>query len=370
MRRVLVGVTAIVIVLCVAILLTEGLFSIVRWQKFDQGIVYKVYRMVVPDTRDSTTGSIQAVVTHDDIEALVPDMLAAGVGMGNVPFKSELVNDAVSINTRDADACLEHKPRLAKYTTYIRTGDYDRFDPPSLFYDRDAELPANILAFIDTYGSHLSEFTTNADGERLTLPPVVADRKILIVGDSVAVGSMIGDSQTIASQMQRRNSAAQYVNLGMNGAAAADAICQLRKAAERYKGQVARIVYVYGENDFEPGSSFGTPEEVIAWLKDYAAENGVADITIVFAPYIYNIIPHLTRFPGSRGAKHERFPDESRRLAELTREAGFDYVSIGDVAVEEAAQRGTDFAVFSLFVDHAHLSEYGTSKLVERLPVD
>ena len=191
-----------------------------------------------------------------------------------------------------------------------------------------------------------------------------------MAGDSVAVGTMIGDAQTIASQLQQRNPAAQYVNLGVNGATGADIVCQLEKAAARYAGQIARIIYVYCENDFEPNDTFSTPEEVIAWLKEFAAANGGAGVTIVYAPYIYNIVPQLTRFPGSRGATRESYPDEHRRLIELARDAGFDYVDIGNVAMEEARLRETDFAVFALFVDHLHLSEYGVSRLIEKLPVN
>ena len=44
------------------------------------------------------------------------------------------------------------KPSIRKYTTYIRSGDFDRFDPPSLFHDRDANLTPDLQGFIDTYG--------------------------------------------------------------------------------------------------------------------------------------------------------------------------------------------------------------------------
>ncbi len=57
MRRVLVGVTAISIMVVVAIVFVEGLFSIIQWQKFDQGIVYSAYRLVVPVESGPATAS-------------------------------------------------------------------------------------------------------------------------------------------------------------------------------------------------------------------------------------------------------------------------------------------------------------------------
>ena len=370
MSRKIFGALVYAVVLIVLVLAVEGAYSVVRWSRLDRSILYDAYRMVVPEPQAAATDGGLPIATREQIEALLPAMQAAGAGMGNVPYKDELVNDRAAINLVGEDGCLAPKPDVSKYTTYIRTADFDRFDPPSLFFDRDAELSPALREFVDTYGVHLSEFTTLPTTERLTLPVVESDRKILVAGDSVAVGSMIGDAQTIASQMQQRNAQAQYVNLGVNGASGADIICQLEKAAARYSGQIVRILYVYCENDFEPNGKFSTPEEVVAWLEEFATANGNVPVTIVYAPYIYNIIPHLTRFPGSRGATRETFPDERRRLIDLAAAAGFDFVDIGDVAAEEARLRQTDFAIFALFIDHLHLSEYGVSRLIERLPVN
>lgn len=370
MSRRIFGILAYAVALIVLVLAVEGAYSVARWSRLDRSILYDAYRMAVPAPQNAGAEDGLPVATRKQIEALLPAMQAAGAGMGNVPYKDELVNDRAAINLVGDDGCLAPKPDLSKFTTYIRTADFDRFDPPSLFFDRDAELSPELREFVETYGVHLNEFTTLPTTERLTLPAVESARKILVVGDSVAVGSMIGDAQTIASQLQQRNPQAQYVNLGVNGATGADIICQLEKAAARYAGQIARIIYVYCENDFEPNGKFSTPEEIVAWLQEFSKANGNVPVTIVYAPYIYNIVPQLTRFPGSRGATRETFPDERRRLVELAAAAGFDYVDIGDVAMEEARLRETDFAVFALFVDHLHLSEYGVARLIEKLPVN
>lgn len=370
MSRRIFGILAYAVALIVLVLAVEGAYSVARWSRLDRSILYDAYRMVVPAPQMAGTTDGLPVATREQIEALLPDMRAAGAGMGNVPYKDELVNDRAAINVVGEDGCLVQKPNLSKYTTYIRTADFDRFDPPSLFFDRDAALSPELQQFVDTYGVHLSEFTTLPTTERVTLPAVESGRKILVVGDSVAVGSMIGDAQTIASRLQQRNPQAQYINLGVNGATGADIICQLEKAAARYAGQIARIIYVYCENDFDPNGEFSTPEEIVAWLQEFAMANGNVPVTIVYAPYIYNIVPQLTRFPGSRGATREAYPDEHRRLIDLAAAAGFDYVDIGDLAIEEARLYETDFAIFALFVDHLHLSEYGVVRLIEKLPVD
>jgi hypothetical protein len=370
MRKMLVVAVAYLLLAIAGLLFVEGIYSIGRWQKADRSITYDAYlamnRLLGGKAPAPASAGALPVASRDQIEALIPQMLEAGIGMGNVPYK-ELVTDRAAINMKDAEGCLVPKPSIRKTTAYVRTGEYDRFDPPSMFFDRDAKLQPAIENFVATYGVGVANFTSNADSERTTLPEVRASRKILIAGDSVAVGAMIDDSETIASHLQRTTRDVTYVNLGVNGAEAKDIICRLRKASVRYHGAIDGLVYVYSENDFKPDEPFGRPREVIDWLKDFATREGVRDVTVVFAPYIYNIIPHLTRFNGSRGAQHGEYSVESDELKKQVLAAGFHYLSIAEMARQEALASGTDFAVFSLFVDHAHLSNRGTAVLVEKL---
>ena len=171
MRR-FVGILAYVVVLIVLVLAVEGAYSVARWSRLDRSIIYDAYRMLVPGPQVTETADGLPIATREQIEALLPAMREADVGMGNVPYKDELVTDRAAINLEGEDGCLAPKPDLRKFTTYIRTADFDRFDPPSLFYDRDVELPPELRDFIDTYGVHLSEFTSNGATERLTLPQV------------------------------------------------------------------------------------------------------------------------------------------------------------------------------------------------------
>jgi lysophospholipase L1-like esterase len=348
----------------------EGVVSVSRWKHSSPSLVYGIYAgLFLNPGRSAKGGPAQPSLheaTREEIEALIPDMIEAGVGMGNVPYR-ELVTGRAAINDTGPDGCRSPKPGISKIAAYIRSGDYDRFDPPSLFYDAAGEIGGNLQQFIDTYSVKKSKFNSNAAGERVTIPLVDAAKKILVAGDSVAAGSMIDDSETISSHLQRVNFAEQYVNLGVNGAAAEDIVCRLGKAALRYRGNIAGLVYVYCENDFDSSLPYGRPEEVISWLKEFSQREQIPEITVVFAPYIYNIVPHLTRFASTRGATHNRYAEEGARLKSEVEAANFHYISIADVAREEAQRRGTDFAVFSLFVDHVHLSDYGVSLLVEAL---
>jgi hypothetical protein len=365
MRRFLLALCGYSVFALVALLCVEGAYSIIRWKHADRSIVYDAYRKLsVAVTENPAT--VLPIASRDEIEYLIPDMIKEGVGMGNVPYK-ELVTGRAAINEIGPEGCRGPRANVHKIMTYIRSADYDLFDPPSMFFDKQAALGVRLSQFVEKYAMRKAEFTSNGANERITLPVINSPRKILVAGASVAAGSMIDDSETIPSQMQRRDATVQYVNLGVNGVATEDTICRLKSAAIRYKDQIAGLIYVYSENDFDPKEPFGKSEEVLAWLKEYAARENVTKVTIVFAPYIYNIIPNLTRFPGSRGAEHGVFLAETDVLKKEALEAGFNFVSIADIAMEEAKARHTDFAAFALFVDHAHLSDYGVSKLVEKL---
>ena len=365
MRKFLLALCGYAVFAVFALLFIEGVYSIARWKHADRSIVYDAYSMLRGTASGSRAMRLPAA-SRDEIESLIPDMIGLGVGMGNVPYK-ELVTGRAAINEVGPDGCRSPRANAHKITTYIRSGDYDLFDPPSMFFDKQANLGERLSRFVEKYAIKKSEFNSNNANERITLPVVSLPRKVIVAGDSVAAGSMIDDSETISSQLQRRDANSQYVNLGVNGAAAEDIVCRLKSAAVNYKGQIEGLVYVYSENDFDPEQPFGRPQEVVAWLKDYAANQKISKVTIVFAPYIYNIIPQLTRFPGSRGADHPEFLMEEDDLKKQALAAGFEYVNIGDIAIEEAKVRHTDFAAFALFVDHAHLSDYGVSKLVEKI---
>ena len=102
-------------------------------------------------------------------------------------------------------------------------------------------------------------------------------------------------------------------------------------------------------------------------MQDFAREQDLKKITVVYAPYFYNIIPQLTRFRGYRGQFFPHHSDERRRLAARVVEAGFHYIDFTEIAREENDRAGTLFAAFALFVDATHYSRYGTSRLVEHL---
>jgi lysophospholipase L1-like esterase len=382
MRQALPNILAVVALCVVTILIIEGINAVARWGHLDGSITYHAYKLidqVVPRNKRVAKDASQPqgppftrLLERREIDDLIPKLKAAAVGLGNSDY-SELISDPAAINTQEG-GCHVQKPNVRKTMTYLRSNLFNPLDPMTIFYDSDRNLDPEIRKLIDTYGLRLVAHTTNEQGERITVPAVASDRKVIIAGDSVANGEMIDDSETIASQLQALDPTRQYINLGISGAKAADIICALNKAAQSYKGQMEELIYVYCENDFKPPRRsprrYGTPEEVIAWLKDFVKAQGIAKVTVIYAPYIYNVVPQFTRFRDYRGDHARTHSRERAALTELVGEAGFRYIDISDVALAEADRAKTQFAALSVFSDHVHLSPYGIARLVERLRAD
>jgi hypothetical protein len=361
----------VLLVLAVAMpwLVAEGVYSVTRGAQAETSLAYALLsrwlwegKLREVDPHDPNTRVVQRL---GQIEELVPALRANGVGMGNSPFK-ELKTEEAGINTEEGD-CVMQKPNQHKTTSFLRSSLFNPFDQATYFYDRDRTLPPEVAGFFNRYGFRTVHFSTNVHGERITLPAVESPRKVIVAGDSVANGVMLDDSETIASQLQASDPARQYINLGVARASTADILCLLDRAAQLYSGSIERIVYVFCENDFAPGEPYGRPEELVAWLAEFQRKQGVKQVALVYVPYIYNVVPEVTRI---RGHSHFYFPtygDEKRRLLELANGAGFAVVDFFEIADREALPGGSQFAPLALYLDHTHLSPVGVKRLISSL---
>ncbi|MEE2982307.1 MAG: hypothetical protein VX929_03295 [Pseudomonadota bacterium] len=369
MIKALLGSIGAVVVCLIMLLIGEGANAILSWKQYDASFTYKIYRMIKTALRELPTlkggPAHTRLLSREHLEPLIPRLMALDAGLGNSPF-GELETPASAVNQRDGD-CLVQKLNLRKTMTYLRTNIFNPFDPPALFYDSDRTLGEEVEALVRDYGTRSVSFTTNSYGERTTLPHVASDRVVLIAGDSVANGTLVDDSETLSSQMQARDPSRRHVNLGVGNADPADIMCALKKAVSRYGSYIDALIYVYCENDFIPTQPYGDPDAVVDWLESFTETAGIDDVTVVYAPYIYNVVPQFTRFRGYHGEHAETFFAEQARLRQRVRQAGFRYLDIGDVALQEIARRKTQFAAFSLFIDHVHLSPYSIDQVADAL---
>jgi len=372
MKNVLFAVLATLLAVGTVLLAVEGVHSLTKGGEPHLSLSYDALRtlgLVGPPDRGAKAaeggGYAPYIADVAEIEALIEPLGAAGIVIGNSPFE-ELRTETSSINT-GTEGCIHPKSNLRKVGFYLRSPIFNPLNPMGVAYDADRQLDDRLTDFFDRYGTPPVTMSTNAQGERVTLPLLDRPRKVLVAGDSVAFGPMIDDTDTIASQLQVRDPQRQYVNLGVSGVDARDILCRLEAAAQRYGGQVDELIYVYCENDFDPALPYGTPAEVVDWLVRYAERESIGKVTVVFAPYIYMVAPEVTRFDGYVGGSYPHRERERETLRAAVAAAGFDWIDIGTLAREEQDRRRGQFGFFPLFVDQVHLSPEGVARVVEQL---
>lgn len=300
------------------------------------------------------------------LKAMVPALERDGVGLGNAPSVFQKHAQGMALN-EERDGCLRQRPNLDKVTGYLRAGLWDPLRPVTAFYDADAQLGPDVRDFLERYAVRRVRLRTDAHGERRTLPAVDAVDVVLVAGDSVAQGALLADAETLASQLQLRDRSRRYVNIGVAGAHAADVACNLDEALARHHPRVRELVYVYCENDLDPREPLGEPDGMVAWMRDRFAREPIDAVTVIYAPFIYNVVPDLTRFRGYRGWKQDSHAPQRERLAALAEEAGFRWVDAGALALSLAGREGARMAALAFFQDEVHWSPRGTALVAEAL---
>ena len=328
-----------IVSLLVTLLIAEGIHALVRGGHMDTSLSFKAFYLLtqrMPGLKPDQALDIYApVITRPEaFDKLLDAFEADGVALGNSQYE-QLRTDRAEINTI-TDSCKAQKPNLDKEMTYLRAGLYEPFSLVTAFYDYGEQLRPEVRAFIDRYGTRKIRHRTNDQGDRFTLPAVIAEEKVIVAGDSVANGAMLNDDETLASRLQKLDRSRQYVNIGVGGADADDIACALERIAKRYPGQIRELIYIYCENDFKDDKPMGQPVDVISGLQQYAKAQEIDKVTILYAPYIYNIVPYLTRFKGYRGGDFDSHKSERERLVQLTRNAGFDFVDMAELALQKS----------------------------------
>lgn len=355
----------VVLTIVLVVLAGEGLYALAHFKSAEPSAIYKIYSMLRPAKAPSLDPDWPEITNVDQIKPYLDAMRDNGVGLGNSPFHG-LQTGKASMR-REVDGCREMKPNLHETMSYLRSELFNNFNPINYFYDSSNKLPADLAQFLDKYTFRKVTLTTNEHGERLTLPSVQSNDKILVVGDSMGLSAMVNDDETLASQLQAQDPTHQYVNIGVGGADAKDIVCAIERAAKRYAGQIRGIIYPFCENDLSKSKPLGQPEELIPRLARIKEDNKIDSFTIIYMPYIFNAIPDVTRFPGHPDYSIGRHWDEKKRLLQLASKAGFKALDYTEITDAERKATGSQFAAFALFIDRLHLSRYGIQRLVERL---
>lgn len=360
MTRIAVGIVVTVVASLATWLLVEGVWSVAHGRKPVPSLAARAAELAAglgagDEAADEGDGP-PLLRSRAALDALLPELEHAHVVLGNSPYR-KLASEAARFTTGDAKAgTLRLKPDLDAETAFLRTTLFAPLDPLNYTVRRDEALPAGLGGFFARYAFAPRTLTTNAFGERTTRPPSDADTAVLVAGDSVAFGQMLGDDEHLASQLQTRVPGHRFVNLGIPGGSQLETLAALEEAAARTP-RIAALVYVHFDNDFVLGQ---TPESVVDRLAAFAKAHGLPRVVFVAHHYLYLSMPEIFR---TDAASFEAERARARELLARATAAGFTVIDTRPLIEAAQDEAGSLLAGAALYLDHAHLSREGTRRL-------
>lgn len=360
MSRIAAGLLAIAAVLATW-LLVEGALSVVHGRRPVPSLALRAMDLVATLSSDGSAadaggGEPPLLERRSALDALLPELEQAHVVLGNSPYRKLASADA-RFTTGDAETgTLRLKPDLDAETAFLRTTLFEPFDPLSYTVRRRNQQSARLDGFLARYAFAPRTLTTDAFGARTTLPRSDAATSVLVAGDSVAFGQMLGDDEHLASQLQVRLPAQRFANLGIPGGSELETLRALEEAVARTP-RVAALVYVHFDNDYVLGQ---TPATIVDRLAEFARRHALPRVIFVAHHYVYQTMPETFR---SDAARLREGRTRTRELLARAAAAGFGVIDTTRIVEEARQEAGSLFAGAALYVDHAHLSREGTRRL-------
>jgi len=361
MSRIAAGLAAAVLAVLATWLLVEGALSVVHGRKPVPSLALRAADLVATlrggaGGGDESGDAPPLLERRAALDALLPELEHAHVVLGNSPYR-KLASEAARFTTGDAKAgTLRLKPDLDAETAFLRTTLFAPLDPLNYTVRRDEALPSRLGGFLARYAFAPRTLTTDAFGARTTLPPSEADTTVLVAGDSVAFGQMLGDDEHLASQLQARVPGHRFVNLGIPGGSELETLAALEEAVARTP-RIAALVYVHFDNDYVLDQ---TPATIVDRLAGFVRQHALPRVVFVAHHYVYQTMPEIFR---SDAASLGEGRARTRELLARAAAAGFRVIDTTPLVEAARQEAGSLLAGAALYLDHAHLSREGTRRL-------
>ena len=301
---------------------------------------------------------------ESQFEDLIPSFLEDRIAFGNTPFE-ELRSDESKAVFEDKDGILHNRPNQRYSVAFIKSRIFNAWDSP-LYKDMDLAKPNSQKTqdFLKRYGLVEKINTTDANGDRVTVPESSAEDIILVVGDSVAYGAGVGDDETLSSCLQLRYPGFRFVNVGVPGCGLRDSLARVRARLELFKGRVKGLIYVHCENDFNEETS---PEFIVNELSDLIEKNKIPYKSFIYTYYIYRAFPDVVRFSDELPLR-EYFKLKND-LVSHAEKRGLPVIDTWQMMNDYRHREGTPLAGLSLYVDHTHFSRLGNEKVADLIKI-
>ncbi len=242
----------------------------------------------------------------------------------------------------------------------LRARNRMNLDPPVLHLPMGHPTSSELRRFLEEQARVHYVYSIGADGYRLNAPDVRAERKILMVGDSVAFGVGVGDADNLASALQRSiGDSIQIVNAGVGGYSGEQALETAAIMAETQKYEA--LIYLTSQNDFVHNLETNGVARADRLLADFAKlkerfSNRIVVLVVGWIDYtIDDVLAMQSRGSLLRRPSAELFG----ALPKIASKNGFAYVDSLRIADDYTRDHASILARFALYVDRTHLSRVG-----------
>ena len=365
---------------CILLILSFGIRGVNRYIYYHEGVDYKlavanVFREIRQFIKSPSQGSSQdskkeplpveldSYINHpSQITKLFPKFIESTIAFGNTPYQ-ELLTEASRSIVKDQNGHLINLPNQKYKFAFLRSRIFQNWDPIVLKQNNlHTPISPEVDEFIKKYCLKSIIVSTDENGDRNTVPKINSDKIILIIGDSVAFGVGVSDSETLASKLQQKYQGYRFINASVGNADAKDNIARLRERAELYKNKVRGVIYVHCENDF---SKIETPEYIVSELSSLLDKFKINFRVFVYQVYSYRAMPDLLRH--KKEEELVNYYNLKARTLELAQKAGFRVVDFYNIVENYRYEMGTPYAGFSLYEDHCHFSELGITLVANQI---
>jgi hypothetical protein len=337
-----------------------------------QAVVKKGYGLINSDYIADLGNYINS---ESELENRLNDFSINGIGLANTPYE-QLISDRIRTITKDADGHLENQSNKVRYTRLLRSRVFNPWDPIIFNSGVEYETDPVIQQFIEKYALEAKLQSLDKDGFRTTVPLVRSEKIILVLGDSVAFGASLADNETLASQLQQHYQNVRFINDSIGGGKASDNRYRLKKRLDHYGENIIGVIYVHTENDV---TSTDTPKVIVEKLNEILMASNVEYKAFVHQVYIYQSMPDLLRgkylvkfgntnkWKGRDEKELFKFFKLKKDTLDIAKANRFHTVDFSEIVNNYRKEKGTPFAGFSLYVDHAHFSVEGTALVAGEL---
>ena len=241
-------------------------------------------------------------------------------------------------------------------------------DPPVLYlkYDPSLGYSTQLEAYLKEQSRIEYLYSTDSNGFRKTVPNVQSEKKILIIGDSVAFGVGVDDENTAASHLQEMiGGQFKIINTGVGGYNGQQAFLMAMKLSK--ENDFFGLIYIACQNDFMEVEDWAAEAEDVLRKINTISNRFNNNIIVVLETYMEYNLKDFFLDKGWSDPKINKTHSLRQAFPKIIEEFGFAYHDWTENVSIFMKEEKSIFSRFALYADHAHLSPLGNRLLANEL---